>query len=82
MSSETRSALVHQLHEKRKLLPYKPGLLGQFLANFSVLGGCIELRRVYLADVKSLENIEDLQFDATCDDWPKPYSPELRIRRF
>jgi len=57
-------------------------MLGQSLANFSVLGGCIELRRVYLADVKSTENIEDLQFDATSEDWPKPYSSELRIRRF
>lgn len=34
---------MYQLHEKRTLLPHKPGLLGQFLANFSVLGGCIEL---------------------------------------
>jgi hypothetical protein len=43
MSSETRSALVYQLHEKRTLLPHKPELLGQFLANFSVLSSCIEL---------------------------------------
>ena len=31
--------------------------------------------------MESLENVEDLQLNATCDDWPKPYSSELRIRR-
>ncbi len=44
-------------------------LLGQFLANFSVLGGYNELRRVYPADVESLENVEDLQLNTTRDNW-------------
>ena len=53
-------------------------MLGQFFG----FGQSYRVASSLSPNVECLENVEDLQLDATCDDWPKPFSPELRIRRF
>ena len=55
------------------------GVLGQFLANFSVLTSCVELRRVLPLLSQTIDNWLDMQLIATHGNRPKHWTFQLII---